>query len=81
MPCPPRPLGGAARGTERGKRGRAGGLSSYSREAAAAEPGSAVAAHRAPLAGRSGAARWAARSPGREEAAGGESGALAGCRA
>lgn len=68
VPCPPRPLGGAAPGTERGKRGRAGGLSSHSREAAAAEPGSAAAAHRAPPAGRSGAARWAERSPGREEA-------------
>ncbi|XP_053065128.1 uncharacterized protein LOC106981807 [Acinonyx jubatus] len=68
VPCPPRPLGGAAPGTERGKRGRAGGLSSHSREAAAAEPGSAAAAHRPPPAGRSGAARWAERSPGREEA-------------
>ncbi|XP_058556540.1 uncharacterized protein LOC131495551 [Neofelis nebulosa] len=68
VPCPPRPLGGAAPGTERGKRGRAGGLSSHSREAAAAEPGSAAAAHRAPPAGRSGAARWTERSPEREEA-------------
>lgn len=50
--CPPRPLGGAARGAERGKRGRAGRLSSHAREAAAG-PASAAAAHLAPPAGRS----------------------------
>ncbi|XP_059530960.1 uncharacterized protein LOC132221048 [Myotis daubentonii] len=50
--CPARPLGGAARGAERGKRGRAGRLSSHAR-AAAAGPASAAAAHLAPPAGRS----------------------------
>lgn len=54
MPCPPRPLGGAAPGGERGKRGRAGRLSSRAREAAAAEQHSAAAAHLLPPAGRSG---------------------------
>lgn len=51
--CPPSPLGGAAPGAERGKRERAGGLSSHAREATAVRPASAAAAHLAPIAGRS----------------------------
>ncbi|XP_078212546.1 uncharacterized protein LOC100895764 [Callithrix jacchus] len=66
--CPTRPLGGAARDAERGKRGRAGRLSSHAREAAAAEPASAAAAHLGPAAGRLGvAARRFAQYPRREE--------------
>lgn len=51
--CPPSPLGGAAPGAERGKRERAGGLSSHAREASAVGLASAAAAHLAPIAGRS----------------------------
>nr|XP_039319360.1 uncharacterized protein LOC120361585 [Saimiri boliviensis boliviensis] len=66
--CPTRPLGGAARDAERGKRGRAGRLSSHAREAAAAEPASAAAAHLGPAAGRLGvAASRFAQYPRREE--------------
>lgn len=77
--CRPWPLGGAAPGAERGKRGRAGGLSSHTREAATAEPESAAAAHLAPPAGRSGGAEEVVRSPGRDADAGGKSGAPGGC--
>lgn len=77
--CRPRPLGGAAPGAERGKRGRAGGLSSHTREAATAEPESAAAAHLAPPVGRSGGAEEVVRSPGRDADAGGKSGAPGGC--
>lgn len=77
--CRPWPVGGAAPGAERGKRGRAGGLSSHTREAATAEPESAAAAHLAPPAGRSGGAEEVVRSPGRDADAGGKSGAPGGC--
>ncbi|XP_026938674.1 uncharacterized protein [Sagmatias obliquidens] len=70
--CRPWPVGGAAPGAERGKRGRAGGLSSHTREAATAEPESAAAAHLAPPAGRSGGAEEVVRSPGRDADAGEE---------
>ncbi|KAM9613310.1 uncharacterized protein ACIGJ3_021095 [Trichechus inunguis] len=66
-----------APGAERGRRGRAGGLSSHARETAAVEPTSAAAAHLASPAGRLGDGELGCVVP-REAAAGGGAEVLGG---